>query len=152
MTNDVDHCRYLVEIAENIWETMLGLTVRDEPAGAPETHQAVAASVHVSGAWDGLVLVKCSSKLARRAAGRIFETDGEKLSSADVQDAVGELANMTGGSFKNLLASPTHLSLPTVVEGPSYTLRIPGSRSVGEVVLSCGEEPLTISLLQRAAV
>jgi CheY-specific phosphatase CheX len=54
-----------------------------------------------------------------------------------MQDALGEITNMTGGNIKALLPGACHLSLPAVVEGTSYTIRVPSTRIVTRVPFEC---------------
>ena len=44
----------------------------------------------------------------------MFGVDPESISVEQVEDALGELANMTGGNFKSLVPGPSVLSLPRV--------------------------------------
>lgn len=67
----------------------------------------------------------------------------------DVEDAVGELANMLGGSVKSILSEKGRdimLSLPTVISGESYDFQ--PTREVERVVIPfhCGAGEFTIEL------
>jgi chemotaxis protein CheX len=45
----------------------------------------------------------------------------------DVRDAVGEIANMIGGNMKAAMGRDVRLSLPTVIDGCDYEMRVCGS-------------------------
>jgi chemotaxis protein CheX len=45
----------------------------------------------------------------------------------DVRDALGELANMIGGNLKSVMATDVRLSMPSVIDGTNYELRVCGS-------------------------
>ena len=66
-------------------------------------------------------------------------------------DAVGELANMVGGSLKGLVPGPSRLSLPTVVDGSDYSTKIPGAKQVVQAALSAAGEPLIVTVLRRVS-
>jgi chemotaxis protein CheX len=77
----------------------------------------VVATVAISGAWDGRVLLSFSEIASQRAAAALLGIGVDELSQGDVADAVGELANIIGGSVKSLMPQPTVLSLPAVAVG-----------------------------------
>ena len=97
----------------------------------------------------GAVAVHCAVDLARQVAALMFNMSPENTSIEEVQDALGELVNMTGGNLKALLAEPCYLSLPAVVEGHNYTLRIPGSALVSQVAFECQGHPFLVTLLEK---
>jgi CheY-specific phosphatase CheX len=45
----------------------------------------------------------------------------------DVRDVLGELVNMIGGNVKSAMATGVRLSMPSVVDGDDYGLRICGA-------------------------
>jgi chemotaxis protein CheX len=102
--------------------------------------------VAVSGEWTGTVFLACDPELAAAAAEAMFAADPGTLSVDEVSDALGELTNMIGGNIKSLLPAPSRLSVPSVAEGESYTVRIPGARLLEQVVLVCSAGPLQISI------
>src|SRR5664279_3671280 len=52
----------------------------------------------------------------------------------DVRDTMDELANMLGGNLKSLLPRGVVLSMPSVVAGGDYSLRICGGKAIVERV------------------
>jgi chemotaxis protein CheX len=103
---------------ESLWSVTLGL-----PAQRAVGVDSAAARTHLlrcitgSGAWEGIVTVSVSENLARRVAGSIFESPGENVTIDKLHDALGEIANRTGGGVKGLLPGPSLRSLPSVVSG-----------------------------------
>jgi chemotaxis protein CheX len=141
-------------IVSTVWESMLAIPVRpDSPAQAfgqeAVPQHTFAGVVQISGAWDGAVAVQCSGPLATRAAQRMFSLDADTVSAADLQDALGELTNMTGGNIKALLPEPCTLGLPVVVEGGDYRLRLPGSSAVHRAYYRADGEMLIVTVLER---
>jgi CheY-specific phosphatase CheX len=144
----------ILEIAQSIWMSILDLPIEladcsRESMKALNT-RTLTGCVHLTGEWDGAVLLYCTEELAGRAASIMFATDVAELSVEEIQDALGELTNMTAGNIKPLLSGNSRLSLPSVVEGLDYNLIVPGSRVFREVGLTCENSPMVISLLQRA--
>jgi chemotaxis protein CheX len=66
----------------------------------------------------------------------------------DVRDVMGELANMVAGNLKCLLPRGTGLSLPSVVEGSDYTLRVCGVHAVERMVFSSATGLFRITLIE----
>lgn len=146
--NDVD----LDRIAQEIWSTVLGITLQHSPEERthPAGEEIVTGAVQITGAWNGVVTIECSSELARSAATAMFGTDA--LSPDDVRDSIGELANMTGGNVKSLLGSGHELTLPAVTVGRDYHVSIPGSRQVNCHKFDCDGELLVVATLERQRV
>ena len=141
----------IFQITESIWESVLGIQVRRrELTGLPAKEEhTLAGCVQITGAWDGAVALHCDVDLARQVAALMFSMPSESISIEEVQDALGELVNMTGGNLKALLAEPCHLSLPAVVEGNNYTLRIPGSTPISQVAFECQGHPFLVTLVKK---
>ena len=139
------------QITESIWESILRVDIqRREMAELPAKEEhTLAGCVQITGAWEGAVAVHCAVDLARQVAALMFNMSPENTSIEEVQDALGELVNMTGGNLKALLAEPCYLSLPAVVEGHNYTLRIPGSALVSQVAFECQGHPFLVTLLEK---
>jgi chemotaxis protein CheX len=107
-------------IAEMVWASYLDpvgespLLVGGEPAPGAGPLEVVA-TVSISGAWDGRVILSFSPTASKHAAAALLGFDGsEEVGDSDVADAIGELANIIGGSVKSLMPQPTVLSLPSV--------------------------------------
>lgn len=141
----------IVLITQDVWQSILEMNVERSVVNVlPPNHLGtLAGCVQITGAWEGTMVLHCSTALARLAASRMFGIGVEDVTTSEAQETLGELTNMIGGNLKALLPEPCYLSLPTVVEGTDYTLRVPGSRQVSEVTFACDNEPLVVRLLQR---
>jgi chemotaxis protein CheX len=140
----------VVQLARQIWETLLGSPLECEPSpplGARPATQV--ACVQITGGWCGAVIIECDPELARQAAGAMFGTRPELAGPSDMQDAVAEIVNMMGGHVKALFAEPCALSLPTVINGGDFTARFPGGRVLFSLPLQLNGAHLTITLLER---
>jgi chemotaxis protein CheX len=106
---------------------VLALTIgeRMEPAaGAPE-NGSLSAAVPLVGPHRASLVVTCSVDFARALAAAMFDMASTDLSPEDVNDALGELTNMIGGSVKTLLDGEWRLGLPEVQEGDTDRLPLP---------------------------
>lgn len=138
----------LETITADVLSTMLGLSVERHVGPGPQG-QVLTGVVQITGAWSGAVTINCTAGFARTAAAAMFGLQPQDLADEDVHDALGELANMTGGNVKNLVDGSCQLSLPTVTEGRQYRVTILGSVPRGEVTFACDGEPLQITVLER---
>jgi len=116
----------LARITVSVLETMLGLeTAADEIAYAPAP-DGLTAAVYFAGSWKGAVLLECARPQAFAFTHRLMSIEPPDSINDDVRDALGELANMLAGNLKSILPHGVGLSMPSVVEGTDYSLRICG--------------------------
>lgn len=115
----------LVDITRSVWKTTLGFDVAAflEPP-SPDAGPEICATVELRGAWSGSLSLHCPRDLARRAAAAFYGRSPAEVVDAELRDAVGELANMTGGNLKGLLPGPCVLSTPRAGESRPGALRL----------------------------
>jgi chemotaxis protein CheX len=134
----------LAQVVDDVLETFVGgLADEPQPAGAV---LPVTAFVQITGGWTGAVLFSCSTELASTVTAAMLALPVEELTQEDVSDAVGEIANMVGGTVKSLMLEPADLSLPTVIFGASGAT-VPGTELLHQVDRSCGGQPLRVTVL-----
>jgi hypothetical protein len=106
-------------ITQEAWSALIG---DDEflvplPGGLPD--DAVSAWVEVVGPWTGAVVLTCGRSTAEELSRCLLaEHAPPVLDAEDVQDALGELANVVGGNVKAVLPGPSVLGLPEVGAAP----------------------------------
>jgi chemotaxis protein CheX len=136
-------------IAEQVWSSYLDLDGASPLLSTPAQKHAddVTASVSVTGAWRGHVLVSCSEIASKNAAAALLGIEVDDVTDEDVADALGELANIIGGNVKSLLPEPCALSLPHVhIEGAAG--RYPSVTQVCQLQGSWLDESVTLSVLE----
>lgn len=140
----------ICDYTESIWKSILSLDAKPTENGSAdsEINYAFAGCVHITGAWNGTVTVLYPMSLAKQVASIMFDLHGEPVESELLQDALGELTNMTGGNIKSLLPEPCFLSLPAVAKTNS-AMRVPGSELVSKVTFLCNGENFQVSLLKK---
>ncbi len=136
------------QLTTAIWDSMLHVAIEPDESPLPVGVRTMSASVHITGNWRGAVALSCGEKIAAEAAEVMFALGGKTPSKCDMQDALGELVNVIGGNIKALLPGECHLSLPAVVDGSDYSVRVPGSRLVTRVPFRSPLGTLSVSLLQ----
>jgi len=92
----------------------------------PRTHfsDCITAMVGFAGFFNGLVSLHVPKSLALRFTSSMIGMEVTEV-DADVNDALGEIANMIAGSFKHHLSKEGHevrLSTPSVVTGEEYVV------------------------------
>lgn len=144
----------LVAIATDVWATMLGLDLLPVDPGIdshPDEH-TIDGVVSITGSWCGAVVVRVSRPLAVRIAQTMFEVTDSEPSLADIQDAMGELTNTTGGNIKGLMPGFCQLSLPAVVDGRDFRLRVPGAVTAADLRFDCEGERVAVQLVAAGDV
>jgi chemotaxis protein CheX len=137
----------LAEIVESVFKTMMGLEVSSSDAPWSHIGDRLTSFVHLTGDWNGAVLLECNSRQACQFAGRILAMDAPDIVDDDVRDVLGELANMIGGNLKSGMATGIRLSMPTVMEGHDYDLRVCGSQVLERLGFECAEGHFWVTAL-----
>jgi chemotaxis protein CheX len=133
------------QIVAEVFGSFLGEDAPPVPGPSADGAPDVAASVSITGGWNGHVVFGCSAPASRTAAAVLLAMGEDELAEADVADAVGELANMIGGNIKSLLPSPSALTLPLVTLGGS-ALHHPSSTEAVRLDLTWQGEPIRVSV------
>jgi chemotaxis protein CheX len=126
MQNDVNN-QLLERIVKSIFTTMMDLPVDQSEAPWHPGGDRLTSIVYLEGDWNGAISLECSARQACEFAGRILSMDPPDAVDNDVRDVLGELANMIGGNVKSAMATGARLSMPSVVDGYDYGLRICGA-------------------------
>jgi chemotaxis protein CheX len=137
---------------ESVWATLLGLEVRRRNVPMDdEATRGWAGSVSISGAWQGEVQVRCSVELAQRAAAILFAIDRATANAEQVEDALRELANVTGGNLMEVLPGPSKLSMPSAWNCAEGRGSDEDGILLSRLHFDCQGEPLSV-VLRRTPV
>ena len=141
----------LSEVVRSVWDAMLGLTLvpADQPYETADDERCLTGCVQITGSWEGAVMIDLPEQLAREAAAAMFGCEPDEAGLEELQDAVGEIANMTGGNLKALLPEPSSISLPSVTEHSDYTADTPGEQIVTQLAFDCRGDPIQVTLLRK---
>ena len=122
-------------------EIFTGMVMMDiSTAGEPTRElgplkNTITGMVGMAGVHRGMLAVHFPYKVALAITSSFLGMDVEEINE-DVQDAVGEIANMLGGNVKTLLSdrgNDIELSLPSTISGDEYTFF--SQEQVDQVVL-----------------
>jgi chemotaxis protein CheX len=133
ITDDLIH-KSIVHAVQNVCTTML-----KQPAGFVDKsntpdNEAYKKEAHVFGCVgfvgkiDGVVYLCITDAFAHHAASSILGLTPEEIRAegdAVIKDVIGEITNMTAGSFKNALCDQGYtckLTLPTIVRGQNLAV------------------------------
>jgi len=139
----------LAQIVDSVFQTMLNLEVEGGRTPWFPDGDRLTAAVHLAGDWNGAVLVECDRGQARRFAGRYLSLDPPDTVNDVVRDVLGELANMVGGNLKCVLAQGIQLSMPSVVDGSDYSLRVCRAEVIERLPFQCAEGEFWITVLAQ---
>lgn len=124
---EVDLTSLLVSDVTEIFSTMVGVSdifhLPQEVEVATHFKDSVSAMVGLAGACNGLVCIHTSKTLAQNFTSGMLGMEVTEIGD-DVIDALGEIANMIGGSFKHHIScggDDVKLSIPSVVTGSDYS-------------------------------
>ncbi len=141
----------MAQIVEAVAQTMLKLELKtcDSP-WFPDADRLTAV-VHLTGVWNGAVLLECSRELACCFAARFLSIGLPKAVDEVVLDVLGELANMIGGNLKCVLTQGIGLSMPSVVNGSDYSLRVCGAEIQNRLSFQCDDGEFWVTILAMRA-
>ncbi len=133
-----------------VWNSMLGLnlqTADDQHPGTSAGHRRWSGCIALSGEWRGAVTVSCHDPLARIVTGAMFGIEPDAASDAEIQDAIGEMANMLGGQTKQVLGDRCVLGLPVVIEGDNFEATVPHSHAMVKLRFICESHAVEVSVV-----
>ncbi|SNT02310.1 Chemotaxis phosphatase CheX [Geodermatophilus saharensis] len=133
----------LLQIAEQAWLALVGEDEVLVPLPAPLPADTSSSWVEIVGPWTGAVVLTCGRDTAAELTRALLgEHAPAVLEAEDVDDALGELANVVGGNVKAVLPGPSVLGLPEVGATPPA-----GSRAdTRRVAVLWRGQPLTVSV------
>ncbi len=138
------------QVAGSVFAAMLGLEISEAPAAAiPDAAETLTAAVFLTGTWQGAVLVQCNPQDARRFAGCFLGEPAPAEVTDDVRDVLGEIANMIAGNFKCTLRPGIRVSVPSVVSGMDYAVRLCGTHLAAQMLLETEKGSIRLSILER---
>jgi chemotaxis protein CheX len=128
------HKQDLEAVVGSVFSTMMGVDVWPSDAPCPGPAGLLTAAVYLTGPWEGAVFVHCHPQQACDFAGRFMGMPPPEAVDDDVRDVMGELANMIAGNLKCTFCPGIRVSIPSVVDGCGYALRVCG----GHIVCQAG--------------
>ena len=136
-----------------IFTTMVGADVSQSRTTGTVTKfkESVSAMVGFAGSFNGMISINAPQKLAMDFASRMLGMDVTEFDD-DVRDALGEIANMIGGSFKHHFVKDGHevrLSTPSVISGDEYVMTV-GSQDTLALMFESAAEHFIVCVYLEA--
>jgi chemotaxis protein CheX len=138
----------IVRVTQELWGPMLNLELTQVDTPAPAVTEGILACVHIDGRWVGSIRLHLPLQLARMAAAAFLGMAPAEVTDDQVRDCAGELANITAGSIKRLVPSPSKISLPSVAEAPDPVLEMAGAHPVVTTVFEHQGHKYTVMVLE----
>lgn len=116
------------KITTSVHEIFASMVMMDIVPGAPiqgeinPLQNTITGMIGLAGTHKGMMAIHLPETLAKRVTGNFLGMEVEEVDN-DVQDAIGELANMLGGSIKAILSDngkDIKLSMPSTICGQEY--------------------------------
>lgn len=149
-TTEEEVRKTIADITKGVFSTMVMLDVTDEaPLDEPVLtfHDTVTSMVGLAGSHSGILAIHCPKNLALQVTSNMLGMDVTEVDE-DVNDAMGEIANMVGGDVKHIFSpkgADINLSIPTVIYGNDYALESISSAESLVMPFVCGEERFLLS-------
>ncbi len=157
---------YINRAVTDVFKTMLGREptfstqaprLEGEPLPAPEGNRPqVVGTVGFIGDVNGLIYLHLDLAFAKLCTCHLLGmTDAELEEAGDevINDAIGELTNMTVGGFKNGLCDagyPCKLTIPSILRGSNFSIE-PISSAVRHIYyFDCAEHRVVADILMKA--
>jgi len=115
----------LVESTKEIFSSMIMLEVdrcTDDGAALNPLLKSITGMVGLAGSHKGIVAIHFPDEVAMAITSSFLGMEVDQMNE-DVQDAVGEVANMLAGDIKTILSDngrDIQLSLPSTISGDQY--------------------------------
>lgn len=140
----------LTELVEQVWASFLDgdITPTEPPADVVIDGKVLAWVSISSDQWTGHLTVTTTLDGARDVAAGMFQIPANDVTTSELADALGEIANMVGGNVKSMLQGAATLSLPQVVLDAA-SLVSPDADKLVTAHAQWAEHPVAVSLWER---
>jgi len=133
-----------------IFSTMVGGGVLSSEKAETTTHfkDSVSAMVGFAGGYNGMISINASRQQALKFTSLMLGMELDECLE-EMPDALGEIANMIGGSFKHHFVKDGHevkLSTPSVISGGEYEMTVCSLPDTLTLLFRTEEECFTVSL------
>jgi chemotaxis protein CheX len=134
---------------EEVFKTMLNVECTRDSSPAVKHDESVTAVVGFGGVLSGACVFRSGSDAAMKIAAAMT---GMEFDSVDdtVKDGIGEICNMLAGAWKGRvpeLAANCGLSVPAVITGRDYKLRVQSPEFQIHHVYRFGEELFEVTIV-----
>lgn len=121
----MDISEKIIESAKEIFSSMVMMEISvsgDNMTKSVTLIESISGVIGLAGTHKGVLAIHIPNKVAMAITSSFLGMDVDEMNE-DVEDAVGELANMLGGNVKSILSEngrDINLSLPSTITGQQY--------------------------------
>jgi CheY-specific phosphatase CheX len=139
---------YIDDAVITVFDTMLAMELRPSDRGArfKTDEMQVIGMVGIAGGITAVLCLRVTQTFAYRLTDAMLgNPPGSSPSESDVNDVIGELANIAAGKLKscfNTPGRPCSLSLPTIVHGHAIDLESTSGTERHSFTFHHGNEPV----------
>ena len=118
---------YVIGATREVFSTMVMMDPADDYPLKESVNRfkcSITGMVGFAGTYSGVISIHCPIALALKITSNMLGVECEEANE-DLNDAIGEIANMLGGNVKQVLSKgglDVKLSIPTVIAGEDYTV------------------------------
>ncbi len=119
--------KHVICATKEVFATMVMMDIEDSfplQESVTKFHCSITGMVGLVGTYSGILSIHCPHALAMKITSNMLGMDVDEVGE-DVNDALGEIANMLGGHVKMVLSKggmDINISIPTVISGEEYTI------------------------------
>lgn len=129
----------IIEAVKEIFSTMIMMEVSASGETPPDKAltDSISGIIGLAGTHKGVLAIHLPHKVAMAITGSFLGMEVDEINT-DVEDAVGELANMLGGNVKSILSAngrDISLSMPTTISGKQYDFQ--PTKDADSLIISC---------------
>ena len=156
----------LSRAVQDVFSTMLGKSTRLVDSQEHHVHNdqidalelkgsQIVGTVGFIGEITGLIYLYLEMPFAEEVACGLLDMEADELAECEdevVNDAIGELTNMTVGAFKNQLCDvgyPCKLTIPSILRGSNFTIEPVRSAARRIYHFEIGKHTLVADLLMK---
>lgn len=151
MEDSVDISGKIIEATNEIFSSMVMMEVSvtgPVQSKLPSLENSITGVIGLAGTHKGVLAMHFPHPVAMAITGSFLGMDVDEINE-DVEDAVGELANMLGGSVKSILSAngrDIELSLPSIISGKNYDFQPTGDIDRVVIPFQCDAGDFTVEL------
>ena len=141
----------IIESAKEIFSTMVMMEINvngDQLKKSVPLTESISGVIGLAGTHKGVLAIHIPNEVAMTITSSFLGMDVDVINE-DVEDAVGELANMLGGNVKSLLSEngrDIDLSLPSTITGQQYDFQPTSDAERIIIPFRCDAGEFTIDL------
>lgn len=140
----------IIESAQEIFSSMIMMEIAetDDSGATGSLKNSISGIIGLAGTHKGVLAIHLPNTVAMAITSSFLGMEVDEVGE-DVEDAVGEVANMLGGNLKTILSErgrDIELSLPSTISGKDYEFQPTKDAEILKIYLACEAGKFSIEL------